>query len=257
MPKSAPVSVDAANATKPGIQQTPTQVWSAVDRYIADLFVPFDPMLNNAIELSAAMGLPAHEVSPAQGKFLMLLARIQGARTILEIGTLGGVSTIWLARALPVDGRLVSLEFNPKHAEVARANIERAALDHLVEVRVGPALDTLPMLAAEHREPFDFIFIDADKRNNTEYLRWALKLSRRGTVIVADNTIREGAVIEADSNDPSVQGVRRFNEFVRTEPCLSVTALQTVGSKGYDGFTLMLVTGDPAQQKLDFEIARR
>jgi predicted O-methyltransferase YrrM len=252
-----PSSVDAVTSTRPDSAQTPAQTWTAVDQYLTDLFVPFDPVLNNAIEVSSAMGLPAHEVSPAQGKFLMLLARIQGARNILEIGTLGGISTIWLARALPIDGRLVTLEFNPRHAEVARANIERAALDHIVEIRAGSALDTLPKLAAERREPFDFIFIDADKRNNTEYLEWALKLSRRGTVIVADNVIRDGAVTDATDDDPSVQGVRRFNEFVRAEPSLSATALQTVGSKGYDGFTLMLVTGDPTQQRLAPEGRRR
>jgi predicted O-methyltransferase YrrM len=218
--------------------------WTAVDRYITDLLVPPDPALDAALQASAAAGLPPHNVSPNQGKLLLLLARVQGARTILEIGTLGGYSTIWLARALPADGRLITLEADPKHAEVARANIVRADLADVVELRLGRALDTLPQLAAEGRGPFDLIFIDADKPSNPDYFAWALKLSRRGSLIIADNVVRNGAVIDAASGDPSVQGVRRFNELLAESPRVSATALQTVGSKGYDGFAIALVTAD-------------
>lgn len=225
--------------------------WIAVDRYLVDLLVPSDAALDAALAAGAAAGLPPHDVSPAQGKLLHLLARIQGARRILEIGTLAGYSTIWLARALPAGGRLITLEADPRHAEVARTNVVRAGLGAVVEVRVGRALDTLPMLAAERQGPFDLIFIDADKGNNPAYLEWALTLSRRGTVIVADNVVRGGAVIEVASPDPSVQGVRRFNELLAAEPRVSATAIQTVGSKGYDGFAIALVTGDLPGSKRD------
>jgi len=218
--------------------------WSKVDRYITDLFVPSDPVLESALDASAAAGLPAHNVSPSQGKLLLLLALVQKAQTILEIGTLGGYSTIWLARALPKDGHLISLEVDPICAEVARANIARAGLADLVEVRLGPALDTLARLVTEDRTPFDLIFIDADKRNNPNYLTWALKLSRPGTLIIADNVIRDGSVLDSASDDPSVQGIRRFNKLVAAETRLSATAIQTVGNKGYDGFALVLVTSD-------------
>ena len=218
--------------------------WTAVDRYITDLLVPPDPALDAALQASAAAGLPPHDVSPSQGKLLLLLAQIQGARTILEIGTLGGYSTIWLARALPADGRLITLEADPKHAEVARANIARAGLSDVVEVRLGRALDTLPQLAAEGHGPFDLIFIDADKASNPDYFAWALKLSRRGSLIIADNVVRNGAVDDAASSDPSVQGVRRFNELLAESPRVSATAIQTVGSKGYDGFAMAIVTAD-------------
>ncbi|HXR05646.1 MAG TPA: O-methyltransferase [Verrucomicrobiae bacterium] len=218
------------------------ETWTAVDRYLADLFVPSDPALDAALAASVAAGLPPINVSPNQGKLLQLLARIQGARNILEIGTLGGYSTIWLARALPASGRLITLEFEPKHAEVARANLARAGLAGGVELRVGRALDTLPQLAAEGRGPFDLIFIDADKQSYPDYLAWALKLSRRGSLIIADNVVRKGAVIDADSNDPLVQGVRRFHELLATETRVSATVFQTVGSKGYDGFAIALVT---------------
>lgn len=218
--------------------------WTAVDRYLTDLLVPADPVLEAALAASAEAELPPHHVSPTEGKLLSLLARIHGARTILEIGTLGGYSTIWLARGLPPDGHLTSLEIDARHAEVARANIARAGLADMVEVRVGPAVETLPQLAAEGREPFDLIFIDADKQSNVEYFTWALRLSRRGSVIVADNVVRNGAVVDADSDDPSVQGVRRFLELVAREPRVSWTALQTVGGKGYDGFAIALVTVD-------------
>ncbi|MDF5717679.1 MAG: O-methyltransferase [Rhizonema sp. NSF051] len=218
--------------------------WTAVDRYITDLLVPPDTVLDAALQACEAAGLPPHNVSPNQGKFLQLLARVQGARTILEIGTLGAYSTIWLARALPADGSLVTLEADPKHAEIARANIARANLTEVVDLRLGRDLDTLPQLAAEDRGPFDLIFIDADKPSNPDYFAWALKLSRRGSLIVADNVVRNGAVVDAASNDPSVQGVRRFNELLAESPQVSATAIQTVGSKGYDGFVIAIVTAE-------------
>ncbi len=222
--------------------QTQTEIqdqWTEVDRYISDLLVPSDPVLDAALEASAAAGLPTIQVSPTQGKLLHILARSLGARKILEIGTLGGYSTIWMARALPAGGRLITLEYSPKHAEVARANIARAGLASVVEVRVGRALDTLPQIAAEG--PFDLIFIDADKSGYPDYLPWAMKLSRPGSVIIADNVVRKGAVIDAGSSDADVQGVRRFYELLAAEPRVSSTAVQTVGSKGYDGFAMALV----------------
>jgi predicted O-methyltransferase YrrM len=182
-------------------------------------------------------------VSAPQGKLLHLLARSVGAKRILEFGTLGGYSTIWLARALPEDGRLITLESNAAYAEVAEANIERAGLSDLVEVRVGPALDTMPQVEADGGGPFDFVFIDADKRNQANYLRWALKLSRPGTVIVGDNVVREGAVLDPGSEDPSVQGIREFYDLIAADPRLDATAIQTVGTKGHDGFALAVVTG--------------
>lgn len=220
------------------------QQWTAVDRYITDLLHPPDAELDAVLEASTAAGLPAHNVSPIQGKLLWLLARLQGARRILEIGTLGGYSTIWLARALPVDGSLITLEADPQRAAIARANLARAHLGAVVELRVGKALGTLPQLAAEGCGPFDLIFIDADKENNSHYFSWAIELSRRGSVIVVDNVVRNGAVIDATSADPIVQGVRRFNELLAAEPRVSATAIQTVGSKGYDGFAIALVTAD-------------
>ena len=215
--------------------------WTAVDRYLTDLLVRPDPSLDAALAAAAAAGLPPHEVSPAHGKLLWLLARVQAARSILELGTLSGYSTIWLARALPSGGRLITLEADPKHAEVARINIASAGLADVVDVRVGRALDTLPRLAAEGRGPFDLIFIDADKASNPEYFTWALELSRRGSLIIADNVVREGAVVDADSSDPSVQGVRRFHELLAAEPRVAATAIQTAGGKGYDGFAIALV----------------
>jgi predicted O-methyltransferase YrrM len=216
--------------------------WTAVDQYVTDLLVPADPALEAARVASAGAGLPPHEVSPSQGRLLELLARLQGARAILEIGTLGGYSTIWLARALPADGRLVTLEADPRYAEVARANLARAGLAGVAQLRAGPALDTLPRLAEEGRGPFDLIFIDADKASNPHYLRWALELSRRGSLIVADNVIRAGAVLDAGSSDPVVRGIRRFLELLAAEPRVSATAIQTVGAKGHDGFAIALVT---------------
>jgi predicted O-methyltransferase YrrM len=218
--------------------------WTAVDRYITDLFVPPDPALDAALEACSAAGLPPIHVSPNQGKLLFLLARIQGAGAILEIGTLGGYSTIWLARALPAGGRLITLESDPKHAQVARANIARADLAGVVELRLGLALDTLPQLAAEGRGPFDLIFIDADKPSYPDYLTWALRLTRRGGLIIADNVVRRGAVADPACSDPGVQGIRRFNELLAAEPRVIATEFQTVGSKGHDGFAMALVSGD-------------
>jgi predicted O-methyltransferase YrrM len=217
--------------------------WTAVDRYLTDLLVPPDPALDAALEASAAAGLPPINVAPNQGKLLHVLARAIGARRILEIGTLGGYSTIWLARALPVDGRLITLEADPRHAEVARANIARAGLAGVVEVRLGPALDTLPQLSSDHGEPFDLVFIDADKQSNADYFGWAMRgLTRPGSLIVVDNVVRGGAVVEPDSDDPRVAGTRRLFDVLGTEPRVSATAVQTVGSKGYDGFAIAVVT---------------
>ncbi|WP_028401361.1 O-methyltransferase [Ectobacillus panaciterrae] len=218
------------------------RTWTAVDRYITDLLVLPDSALDAALQANAAADLPPIDVSPNQGALLQLLARVQGARTILEIGTLGGYSTIWLARALPADGHLITLEADPKHAEVARSNIAYAGLADVVELRIGPALETLPRLAVEGHGPFDLIFIDADKPNNPNYFAWALKLSRPGSLIICDNVVRGGAVIDAAIDDPRVQGVRDFYELLATEPRVSATAIQTVGSKGYDGFAIALVT---------------
>jgi predicted O-methyltransferase YrrM len=214
------------------------EIWSAVDRYIGAL-VPSDPALDAALETTAAAGLPAINVAPNQGKLLHLLARVKGARTILEIGTLGGYSTIWLARALPAGGRLVTLEVDPKHAEIARGNIDRAGVGDAVEVLVGPALESLPKLEG----PFDMVFIDADKPSNADYFAWALRLTVPGGLIVVDNVVRGGAVVESESADPSVIGVRRLNELIAAEPRVSATTIQTVGVKGHDGLTIALVTG--------------
>ena len=217
--------------------------WTAVDRYFSETLVPSDPVLDAALQANTKAGLPAIDVAPNQGKFLQLLVQLRGARRILEIGTLGGYSSIWMARALPADGRLTTLEFSPKHAEVARANIARAGLEKIVEIRVGPALETLAKMGKEGIEPFDLIFIDADKPNNPNYLPWALKFSRPGTLLIGDNIVREGEVADPSSTDPNVQGQRRFLELMAAEPRLSATALQTVGSKGYDGFAMALVLG--------------
>jgi predicted O-methyltransferase YrrM len=216
--------------------------WNAVDDYFTNLLVPSDPVLEAALRDSDAAGLPAQNVAPNQGKLLQLLVQMHGAKKILELGTLGGYSAIWLARALPKGGRLITLEANPTHAEVAKKNITRAGLAHLVDLRVGKAVDTLPLLERDNVAPFDFIFIDADKPSNPDYLKWSLKLSRPGTVIVADNVVRDGEVVNAHSTNANVQGVRRFFELLAAEPRVSATALQTVGSKGYDGFALAIVT---------------
>ena len=215
-------------------------VWTKVDQYFGDAQARHDAALTAALASSVAAGLPEIQVSQNQGKFLHVLATALGATRILEIGTLGGYSTIWMARALPPGGILVTLEYEPKHAEVARANIARAGLADVVEIRVGAALDTLPQLDA--RRPFDLIFIDADKPNIPNYFTWALKLARVGTVIIVDNVVRKGAVIDAASDDANVQGVRRFTELVSRESRVTAATLQTVSSKGYDGFTTVVVT---------------
>ncbi|WP_405758019.1 MULTISPECIES: O-methyltransferase [unclassified Streptomyces] len=220
------------------VQQT---TWTAVDGYFNGLLVREDDALVAASVDSEAAGLPAHQVAPNQGKLLHLLARIHGARTVLEIGTLGGYSTIWLARALPAGGRLVTLEVDEHCADVAAANIARAGLDEVVDIRRGRAIDLLPELV--DLAPFDLVFIDADKPSNPDYLKWALQLTRPGSVIIGDNVVRDGAVVDADSTDPRVQGVRRFTELIAEHPRLTATALQTVGSKGYDGLVMALVTG--------------
>jgi len=217
------------------------ELWSAVEAYITGVLVAPDPVLAAALEASAAAGLPPISVAPNEGKLLHLLARLRRANTILEIGTLAGYSTIWLARALPPTGRLVTLESDPKHAKVARANISRAGLADRVELRLGLALDTLPSLASEGKGPFDLVFIDADKPNIPNYYDWAMKLSRAGSLIIVDNVVRDGAIIDADSNDPSVVGVRRFNDLLAADRRVTATTIQTVGSKGYDGFTIVLV----------------
>ena len=214
-----------------------------VDEYLGELLVPSDPVLDAAVKAGVDAGMPQIQVSPTQGKFLQFLAQISGARRILEIGTLAGYSTIWLARALPPDGRLISLEVSPYHAEVARANLRRAGLDSIAAVRVGSAVDSLALLAEEGGEPFDFVFIDADKEHNPEYLAGALLLSRPGTVIVVDNVIRDGAIIDATTPDPSIRGIRRMFELVAQEPRLEATAIQTLGIKCYDGFAILRVTG--------------
>jgi len=216
-------------------------LWNAVDRYLADTLISPDQRIEDALEANACAGLPAIDVAPSQGKLLHLLARIQGARRILEIGTLGGYSTIWLARALPAGGQLITLELEPKHAAVASSNIQRAGLSSLVDIRVGPALDSLAALHAQNPEPFDFIFLDADKPNNPNYLEWAVKLSRPGTLILADNVVREGSIVDAGNSDPRVTGTRTFLERLGNHPQLDATAIQTVGVKGYDGFAVAIV----------------
>ena len=215
--------------------------WNAVDAYFSDTIVGRDSILEAALAANAAAGLPPIDVSPAHGKMLYLLARMAGARRALEIGTLGGYSTIWIARALPPEGRLLTLEALAEHANVARANIERAGLSDRVEVRQGAALDSLPTIEAEGAGPFDFVFIDADKTNNANYLGWALRLSRPGSVIVVDNVVRSGRIADDSSRDPDVTGTRRMFEMMAREPRLHATAIQTVGVKGWDGFALAIV----------------
>lgn len=219
----------------------PQELWAAVDQYITSMLVPPDSALDAALADSAAAGLPAINVSPNQGKLLWMLARLVGARNILEIGTLGGYSTIWMARGLRKGGRLITLEYDARHAEVARANISRAGLAETVELQLGPALETLPQLAAEGREPFDLVFIDADKQSTPEYFSWALRLTRPGGVIVIDNVVRSGGVLDAASEDADIQGIRRFYEMLAREQRVTGTALQTVGIKGHDGFAIVMV----------------
>ncbi|MFI1370926.1 O-methyltransferase [Streptomyces longwoodensis] len=220
-----------------------SQVWDAVDAYFTEHLSPDDEVTAAALRESEAAGLPPIGVTANQGKLLQLLAQVQGARCILEIGTLGGYSTIWLARALPPEGRLISLEYSPRHAEVARRNLARAGLDGQVEVRVGPALESLPRLADENPPPFDLVFIDADKGNNPHYVEWALRLTRAGSLIVLDNVVRGGRVVDADSTADDVRGTRAAIELIGSHPRLSGTAIQTVGGKGYDGFALARVLG--------------
>ncbi|WP_263355759.1 O-methyltransferase [Acidicapsa ligni] len=215
--------------------------WAEVDSYLTDKLISPDPVLKATLAANATAGLPSIDVSPTQGKFLHMLATIQGAKRILEIGTLGGYSTTWLARALPPEGRLISLEFAAKHATVARENIAHAGLSEIVEIRIGPAAESLAQLHAEGTAPFDLIFIDADKPNNHTYLEWALKFSHKGTIILIDNVIRNGEISNAQSTDPNVTGTRAMFEIIAANPRLQATTLQTVGSKGYDGFTLAIV----------------
>ncbi len=228
------------------MSQSMQELWSAVDAYIDGLLFAGDDVIASALEASTKAGLPPISVTPSQGKLLCLLVQMSGARNILEIGTLGGYSTLWLARALPPEGRILTLEFSAKHAEVARANFAHAGFAEKIEVRIGAALETLPQIAAEGRGPFDFIFIDANKDDYSEYLAWALRLSRPGTVIVADNVVRDGEVLQPGTKDAAVQGAQRFNARLAAESCadnprLSSTILQTVGCKGYDGFALARV----------------
>ncbi|MEV6806885.1 O-methyltransferase [Streptomyces sp. NPDC051132] len=218
-----------------------SRLWDDVDDYFTRHLTPDDEALRAALRDSEAAGLPAIAVSPPQGKLLQLLAQTQGARHILEIGTLGGYSTIWLGRALPEDGRLISLEYSAKHADVAVRNISRAGLERIVEVRVGPALESLPKLADENPAPFDLVFVDADKANNRHYLEWALKLTRGGSLIVLDNVVGGGRVTDPASTEPDVLGTRAAVELIAAHPRLTGTAIQTVGSKGYDGFVLARV----------------
>jgi predicted O-methyltransferase YrrM len=215
--------------------------WTDVDAYFSQALLPPDPVLEAARLANAQAGLPAIDVSPCQGKLLHLMVKMQNARRILEMGTLGGYSTIWMARALPLDGLLVTLEAEPKHAIVAQQNIQRAGLDHLVRILTGKALESLPKVMAEYKDPFDFIFIDADKVNTPEYFKWALELSRPGTVIIVDNVVRKGEVANSESADPNIQGMRRLIEMLANDSRVAATAIQTVGSKGYDGFVIARV----------------
>jgi predicted O-methyltransferase YrrM len=218
------------------------QLWTSVDDYITRLFIQSDPIMQDTLAASEAAGLPSISVAPNEGRLLMLLAQLCGARNILEIGTLGGYSTIWLARGMVSEGSLITLEANPKHAEIARLNIARAGFTDRVEVRVGPARDTLSQLAAEGRRPFDLIFIDADKESYPEYLAWSIKLARPGTLIIADNVIRDGKILDPTDTDPRVQGARRFNQLLADEPRVKATVIQTVGGKGHDGMAIAIVT---------------
>jgi predicted O-methyltransferase YrrM len=219
------------------------ELWAAVDRYFGDLLAPEDEALKAGIETNRETGLPSIDVPALLGKFLELMVRVSGARSVLEIGTLGGYSTIWLARALPAGGQVVTLEIDPHHADVARKNLERAGVLDRVEITIGPAIETLSALYDGAAEPFDLIFIDADKKSLPEYLEWSLKLSRPGTVIIADNVVRDGRVLEIASADPDIRGVRRMTEMMAANPRLCATAIPTVGARGYDGFAMAVVMG--------------
>lgn len=228
------------------------RTWTAVDKYVIEKLLRSDQGLDKALERSAEAGLPPINVSPPQGMLLMILARSIGAKRILEVGTLGGYSTIWLARALPQGGRLISLEIDEKHVEVARANVADAGLSEVVEIREGPALEILPELEVERAGPFDLFFIDADKPSNPEYFEWAVRLSRPGSLIIVDNVIREGEVIDAKSRDPNVEGVRRLNDVMASEHRVIATEIQTVGAKGYDGFAIAFVIEEKAAKQKRF-----
>jgi predicted O-methyltransferase YrrM len=217
------------------------ELWSAVDQYIDDELALTDSVLAAALTANTEGGLPAIDVTASQGKLLYMLARLAGARRILEIGTLGGYSTIWMARALPPDGKLITLEFEPKHAEVAKANVERAGFSNIVDVRVGAALDSLPLIEAEEGGPFDLFFIDADKVNNPNYFEWAIKLSRKGSVIIVDNVVREGGLADAESEDAAIRASRKVTELLGADARVDGTIIQTVGTKGYDGFAIATV----------------
>ena len=217
------------------------QTWSAVDDYITEQLIGEDPVLEAALKDSAAAGLPAIAVTAPQGRLLQMLAQIHGARNILEVGTLGGYSTIWLARALPPDGRLTTLELQAGYAAVAAANVERAGLAGLIKIKVGPAIDSLGELIDEHRDPFDLVFIDADKASTPAYFQAALQMSRPGTIIIVDNVVRDGQLADPHTSDPGAQGMRRFHELLAAERRVTATTIQTVGDKGYDGFTMVLV----------------
>jgi predicted O-methyltransferase YrrM len=217
------------------------EIWAAVDEFVGEMLVPHDEALQGALDAAGAAGLPPIQVSPPQGRLLQILARLQGARAVLEFGTLGGYSTILLARALPEGGRLITLEANADYAAIAQGSIERAGLGGLVDLRVGPALETLPILEEEGAGPFDLVFIDADKVNTPNYFTWALDHARPGSVIVADNVVRAGTLAETASDDPTIQAQRHLHEVLADEPRVTATTIQTVGSKGYDGFTVALV----------------
>jgi predicted O-methyltransferase YrrM len=221
------------------------KTWTAVDEYIFEHFIRSDELMAQVLENSDRAGLPLISVSPAQGKFLNLLAKLVGAKKILEIGTLGGYSTIWMGRALPANGELITIEFLPEHAAVARANIALASLEKMINVRVGRAIEELPKIEKEGIGPFDLVFIDADKESTPEYFDWALKLTRKGSLIVVDNVVRNGLILDKDIDDVNVQGVRRFYEKLAKEPRVDATALQTVGLKGYDGMAIAQVIAAP------------
>lgn len=217
------------------------ETWKKVDTFFTDALIPNDKALDAALEANREGGLPAIDVTPLQGRFLELMIRVSGSRRVLELGTLGGYSTIWMARAVGAGGRVVTLELDPRHAEIAQRNLDHAGVAARVELRVGKASESLAALIAEKSPPFDFIFIDADKAGYPDYIQWSLKLSRPGTLIIADNVVRDGNVVDPDNPDPNIRGVRRFTELVAAEPRLSTTVLQTVGSKGYDGFAIAVV----------------
>lgn len=223
------------------MDETAASRWSAVDTYFAERLAPADSVLDAVLDANAAAGLPAHDVSPLQARFLELLVRLTNARSILEIGTLGGYSTIWMARALPPGGSILTLEADEHYAHVARANFQRANVNACIDLRVGQALETLPEVEKQGLGPFDLVFIDADKPSNPDYLAWSLKLTRPGSLIIGDNVVRDGKVVEATSDDPRVQGVRSFTDLIASEPRLVATAMQTVGVKGWDGFAIALV----------------